>query len=62
MVTDRNLSARTVSDVINYYGYTHVALILNVTIDDLHRWSAGERRPPIDVFLQIIDLKNEVEA
>ena len=62
MVTDRNLYVRTVGDVISYYGYTHVALILNVRIDDLRRWSAGVGRPPTDVFLQIIDLKNEVEA
>jgi hypothetical protein len=62
MVTDRNLYARAVSDVISYYGYTHVALILNVRIDDLQRWSAGKGRPPVDIFLQIIDLKNEVEA
>ena len=62
MVTDRTLYTRTITDVIDYYGYTHLALILNVGVDDLHRWSAGESRPPTDVFLQIIDLKNEVGA
>jgi hypothetical protein len=59
---DRALYTRTITDVIDYYGYTHLALILNVSVDDLHRWSAGARRPPTAIFLQIIDLKNEVEA
>jgi hypothetical protein len=62
MATDRSLYARATADVIDYYGYTHLARILNVRVDDLHRWSAGESRPPTAIFLQIIDLKNEVEA
>jgi hypothetical protein len=62
MVTDRSLYVRAITDVIDYYGYTHLALILNVRVDDLHRWSAGASRPPIAIFLQIIDLKNEVET
>ena len=45
MVTDRNLYARTITDVINHYGYTQLALYLNVSIDDLDRWVAGEDRP-----------------
>jgi hypothetical protein len=62
MVTDRDLYARTISDVIEYDGETEVALTLNVTIDDLRRWRAGKTRPPTDIFFRIIDLKSDVEA
>jgi hypothetical protein len=62
MVTDRNLYVRTITDVIDHYGYTQLALYLNVSIDDLDRWVAGEDRPPTDVFLRILELKSEVEA
>jgi hypothetical protein len=59
MVTDRDLYTRTITDVINHYGYTQLALYLNVRIDDIDRWLAGESRPPTDVFLRIIELKAE---
>jgi hypothetical protein len=59
MVTDRDLYTRTITDVINDYGYTQLALYLNVRIDDIDRWLAGESRPPTDVFLRIIELKAE---
>jgi hypothetical protein len=62
MVTDRDLYVRTISDVIDYYGDTQVALTLNVRTDDLQRWLAGKSRPPTDVFLRIIELKSKVEA
>jgi hypothetical protein len=48
--------------VIDYYGYTHLVLTLNVSIDDLDRWLAGEGRPPTEVFLRIIELKNEARS
>jgi hypothetical protein len=57
MVTDRDLYARTITDVVDHYGYTQLALYLNVSIDDLDRWVAGE-----DVFLRILELKSEVTA
>ena len=62
MVTDRDLYVRTISDVIDYYGDTQVALTLNVRTDDLQRWLAGKSRPPTHVFLRIIELKSKVEA
>jgi hypothetical protein len=46
MVTDRNLYVRTITDVIDHYGYTQLALYLHVSIDDLDRWVAGEDPPP----------------
>lgn len=62
MVTDRDLYVRTISDVIDYYGETEVALSLNVRTDDLQSWLAGKSRPPTDVFLRIINLKSEVKV
>jgi hypothetical protein len=62
MVTDRNLYVRTITDVMDHYGYTQLALYLHVSIDDLDRWVAGEDHPPTDVFLRILELKSEVEA
>jgi hypothetical protein len=62
MVTDRDLYIRAITDVIDHYGYTHLALTLNVSIDDIDCWLAGERRPPTDVFLRIIELKAEAQS
>jgi hypothetical protein len=60
-VIDRNLYARTITHVIDHYGDRRLASILNVRIDDLHRWVAGQSQPPTDVFLRIIELKGEVK-
>jgi hypothetical protein len=62
MVTDRNLFARTITDVVDHYGYTQLALHLNVSLDDLDSWLAEESRPPTNVFLRILELKSEVTA
>jgi hypothetical protein len=58
MAIDRELYMQTIAAVISYYGYTHLARILNVKVEDLRRWATGERRPPTHVFLRIIDLAN----
>jgi len=62
MVTARDLYIRTITEVIDHYGYTQLALYLNVSIHDLDCWLAGESRPPTDVFLRIIELKAEAQA
>ena len=62
MVTDRDLYVRTIGDVIDYYGETQVALILNVTTEDLDRWLTGRSRPPTELFFRIIELKSEVQG
>jgi len=54
---DRKLYVDTTTDVIDHYGYEQVTERLNVRPDDLERWIAGERRPPMEVFLQIVHLK-----
>lgn len=62
MMTDRDLYARAINDVIDYYGETQVALTLNVRTDDLQPWLAAKSRPPTHVFLRVIELKREAEA
>jgi hypothetical protein len=54
---DRELYIRTITEVIDHYGYAQVAERLNVGVDDLDRWVSGDRRPPTAVFLEIIHLK-----
>ena len=61
MVPDRDFCSRTINAVINYYGYTHLACILNVSVEDLDRWAAGQSRPPRHVFLRILDLNTEAK-
>jgi len=58
MVTDKDLYADTLCGLMDYYGERHLALILNVTVDDLYRWSSGKSRPPAGVFFCIINLSN----
>ena len=62
MVADRDLYVRTITDVIDYYGYTKLALYLNVSINDVDRRVAGKGRPSTDVFLRIIELKAEAQT
>ena len=59
-MTDRDLYAETIAGLIEYYGgHTTVARILNVTVQDLERWCEGKARPPTDIFLRVIDLKEQ---
>jgi hypothetical protein len=54
---DREQYASTISRAIEYFeGYATLAVILNVSVDDLRRWAHGQSRPPVDVFLRILDL------
>jgi hypothetical protein len=54
---DRELYTRTIANVVDYFeGYETLALILNVSVEDLQRWAEGRSRPPTDVFFRIVDL------
>lgn len=54
---DRELYASTISSLVDdFEGYGTLAVILNVSVEDLRRWAEGRARPPVDVFLRIIDL------
>ncbi len=60
---DRKLYASTISSAVDYFeGYGTLAIILNVRVDDLRRWAEGKSRPPVDVFLRIVDLTRETGA
>jgi hypothetical protein len=56
MVTDRESYSQTVARAIDSYGYSELALILNVTVEDLDSWATGQSRPPAHTFVRIIDL------
>jgi len=56
MVTDRELHSQTVARAIDDYGYSELALILNVTVEDLDSWATGQSRPPAHIFFRIINL------
>jgi hypothetical protein len=61
MVTDQDLYADTLCGLMDYYGERQLALILNVTVDDLYRWSSGKSRLPSEMFFRIINLSNAAE-
>jgi hypothetical protein len=62
MATDREICAETICGLMDYYGPRQLALILNVTVDDLCRWSSGKSRPPTDVFFRVINLSKAVSG
>ena len=54
---DRELYVQTISSLVDdFEGYATLAVILNVQVDDLRRWAEGKSRPPVDVFLRMVDL------
>jgi hypothetical protein len=56
--TDKDLCMEAIDSRVDDYGsYERFALILNLSAADLYRWARGRARPPTDVFLKILDLK-----
>jgi hypothetical protein len=62
MVVDTQIDAATICGLMDYYGPRQLAVILNVTVDDLCRWSSGQSHPPTDVFSRVINLSKAVTA
>jgi hypothetical protein len=62
MATERETCAETICGLMDYYGPRQLALILNVTVDDLCRWSSGTSRPPTNVFSRVINLSKAATA
>jgi hypothetical protein len=59
---DRETYASTISNAVEYFeGYGTLAVILNVTVDDLRRWAEGRSYPPADVLLRIVNLPRRSE-
>ncbi len=58
-MSDREMSANTISGLVDYFGgFEELALILNVDVDDLQRWSEGKARPPTNAFSRLIGTGN----
>jgi hypothetical protein len=54
---DRELYTREISSAVEYFeGYGTLAVILNVSVDDLRRWAEGKSYPPAEVLLRIVNL------
>ncbi|HZO04508.1 MAG TPA: hypothetical protein VFB93_25255 [Burkholderiales bacterium] len=58
MVLDNEFFSATILQLVDYYGAVDLALMLDVDAEDLYRWAEGKARPPADVFLRLIDLRN----
>ena len=57
MSTNHLLQPRTITALAEYVGdYPTLALILNVTVQDLNRWAAGLGCPPVHVALRLTEL------
>jgi hypothetical protein len=54
---DRKLYTSTISSAVEFFeGYGTLAVILNVSVDDLRGWAEGKSYPPADVLLRIVNL------
>jgi len=54
---DKETYASTISSAVEFFeGYGTLAVILNVSVDDLHRWVEGKSYPPAEVLRRIADL------
>ena len=54
---DREHYSRAISSAVEFFeGYGTLAVILNVSVDDLQRWVRGESYPPADVLRRIVNL------
>jgi hypothetical protein len=58
MVLDNEFFSATILQLIEYYGIVDLALMLDVHVEDLYQWAEGRARPPAEVFLRVIDLRN----
>lgn len=54
---EREPYASTISRAVELFeGYATLAVILNVSVVDLHRWADGTTYPPADVLRRIANL------
>ena len=60
---DREHFSRTISSAVEYFeGYGTLAVILNVSVDDLRRWAEGKSYPPAEILRRIANLAKRPEA
>jgi hypothetical protein len=59
---DREPYANTISSAVEFFeGYGTLAVILNVSVEDLRRWAEGKSYPPADVYHRIVNLTKRTE-
>ena len=59
---DTELYANTISSAVEFFeGYGTLAVILNVSVEDLRRWAEGKSYPPADVYHRIVNLTKRTE-
>jgi hypothetical protein len=59
-MAERNLHKSTVGAAAEYLGgYSTLALILNVSVDELERWASGTASPPANLVPRLMDLVSE---
>ncbi len=59
---DKELYSDAIAEVAACFGgLENLAPVLNVRVEDLRRWAEGRGRPPTDVFLELADLKDQLE-
>jgi hypothetical protein len=58
MRLDNEFFSATILQLVDYYGIVDLALMLDVDAEDLYQWAEGKARPPAEVFLRLIDLRN----
>ena len=47
----------TISSAVEFFeGYGTLAVILNVSVEDLRRWAEGKTYPPADVYYRLVNL------
>jgi hypothetical protein len=55
---DREHYSSTISSAVEFFeGYGTLAVILNVSVDDLRRWVEGKSYPPAEVLRRIDNLR-----
>jgi len=60
---DREHYSRAISSAVEFFeGYGTLAVILNVSVDDLRRWAEGTSYPPAEVLRRLATLARRPEA
>jgi len=60
---DREHYSKAISKAVELFeGYGTLAVILNVSVDDLRRWAEGKSYPPAEVLRRIAALAKRPDA
>jgi hypothetical protein len=60
---DKQHYSSAISSAVEFFeGYGTLAVILNVSVDDLRRWAEGKSYPPAEVLRRIAALARRPDA